>query len=311
MKVIYTLVIVVAITCNISAQLNKLVLFDSKWTEVVKFNLPDSSGNIVYSSQSVFYLGNNIDTSVSGFPSVALYYMDYSVDTIPVSGDFNMIGYLYENQNNQVYFMKPNCCSGHVTLLLMYDFSKLPGDTILYTTDTTDQIYANKYLVISYIDSVLIENSYRKQFHFSNSNDIWIDGIGSIYGLTRPITYTYDCDCNSQLVCYQNQNQTKYLNPAYTTCYPGFSSSQINEITSKNSIRIFPNPVTSVSQIIWGSQSDMNAKIEIFNISGERILNENIATNSFTISRNKFSSGFYIFKVILTNQTYTGKFIIQ
>lgn len=287
----------------------KLVNTGVSWTEVVQNTIPDSSGMKSYYSQSVYFMGR--DTVISDYGCTALHMTDFSGDTIPVPDEGNKLGYLYENHNKQVFYLNMYCCTGVLNLLLVYDFSKLPGDTIMFTTDTTSLVYARNYLVVSFIDSVFVDNSYRKQFHFSNSDDVWIEGIGSVHGVLFPINNLFDCICEPWLVCYKYENETKYMNTGFQTCYPGRSSSFVMKEDRGTFMKIYPNPVHGCSLVSWDLPVDRSSGYEIYNASGSMVEKGIPGGNSLVIESNSFSRGIYFIRVYSENTAISGKFIIQ
>jgi len=98
------------------------------------------------------------------------------------------------------------------TELLLYDFNVKVGDVV----------QCGDYLrTISKIDSIKIDNSFRKCYSFTTGNDLIVEGIGSIvYGLLGPVTHLLACGLNAtwEHICFSQNGEALYLNPAYVDC---------------------------------------------------------------------------------------------
>ena len=83
---------------------------------------------------------------------------------------------------------------------------------------------------------MIIDGTYRKTVHISNrppGEDLWIEGIGSIYGLLFPIYYSFEWSWD--LRCYENDGKLFYS--TYENC-------MIVDISRNNyeTLKLFPNP---------------------------------------------------------------------
>lgn len=117
------------------------------------------------------------------------------------------------------------------SILTLYDFSVQVGDTAYF-----DIYYTNDHATVSSIDTIDIQGRLRKRFVLSNE-DIWIEGIGSLLGLLRPIWeiplgcghYSYEFCAN-----YIDEDEVPY-----TWCSDLVMSD--NEINT-NETRVYPIP---------------------------------------------------------------------
>lgn len=94
----------------------------------------------------------------------------------------------YQNLIPQAFEIWDYCYTGYhggnaeYDEFLMYDFGLSVGDTFYLTPSSP--------IVLESIDSVLIEGTYYRKFHFqSNSGYHWIEGIGSSIGLFPYFTF--------------------------------------------------------------------------------------------------------------------------
>ena len=85
-----------------------------------------------------------------------------------------------------------------------------------------------------------------------------------------------------------------------------------NNIINDNTVSIFPNPVIKNSS--FNIKSNMSIiKLEIFNITGQKIKNYKLihnGKNSYTIKSTNIKSGIYFIKIYFKNKTITKKFTI-
>jgi hypothetical protein len=154
--------------------------------------------------------------------------------------NWGLTGYIREDTLTQkVYFH----AGWEVGEGLIYNFDIEVGDSVYidnYYMDFTDAL-----LICDSIDSVAISSEYRKRYYLlpaygSYYADIWIEGIGSIYGLlfsgvygagyAGGFSYLLCQSQNDTLIysdtvfesCYINEFYPKILNEYYDTAYVGY-----------------------------------------------------------------------------------------
>jgi hypothetical protein len=181
---------------------------------------------------------------------------------------------------------------------LLYDFSKNEGETI-------HNFYHGMWLdyTISNIDSVLIQGSYRKQFHFSSSGEIWIEGIGSRDGLFYPKFPIPTCYCYWILGCVWHNDSLLYLNPdLLSACYP----TKMDEIKLNNvEITLLPNPAWNKLTIALSDfKTPDELNLFIYNEQGQLLLQQNHYQNNTEIDISSLKQGFYIAKILLNDEKY-------
>jgi len=214
-------------------------------------------------------------------------------------------------QSKKIFFLHSYCQNE----TRLYDFSKNVGDTInnLYDEDSYC-VGVPASGVINSIDSILIDGNYRKVFHLNSvNNPVWIEGIGSMFGLLNSVEPTPTCFCNWRLVCFQQNDSVKYLNPNFNSCFPVITDIP-NQVPSKTSVNIFPNPVTGESTIKWDiSGSPIYSTLIFTDILGKNIKTINVyGKNEITVNRNDYTPGLYFGKLLATNgENYVIRFIIQ
>ena len=88
------------------------------------------------------------------------------------------------------------------------------------------------------------------------------------------------------------------------------SSVGINELSNRNDLNIYPNPVTSeINYVI--SDGNTIKKIDLFDATGRIVISlDGLNTNKFTLNRNQLNQGLYFSKIELGNKTILSKKII-
>jgi len=120
---------------------------------------------------------------------------------------------------------------------LLYDFNLTIGDSIKgYLNDFIPNDYAN---VVQSIDSVFVDNGYRKRWNIDTTNYFVsiIEGIGSTYGLKEPLVRMISEGASFELTCFSQNGHTLYPD-SNANCEIISSIEYIN----KKPINIYPNP---------------------------------------------------------------------
>ncbi|MCE3278902.1 MAG: hypothetical protein K0S44_1093 [Bacteroidetes bacterium] len=222
-------------------------------------------------------------------------------DTLMTQGNSFLYGAIREDSLKRVYyypFGSTTFCQPDISYKI-YDFSKTtPGDTIQFDTSSASSCYPlpTRYITIDYVDSILINNSYRKYFHFLECEP-WIEGIGSLRNLLAMISPAPACSCFSALLCNKQNDSLFYMNPVYNYCYCDLGTN-IPTSEEKELFTIYPNPFTTSTTFISNNQLT-NSTLTIFNSAGQRVkFLENISGETITISRDNLSDGIYYLTVM-------------
>lgn len=97
------------------------------------------------------------------------------------------------------------------------------------------------------VDSVQINNDYRKRWRFSPVSLSWneepfiIEGVGSSMGLFDPIN-TYAFDFTTNLICYLEREEVVFSAGHGST--QGCSLVTISDIPEASTLSVYPNPTT-------------------------------------------------------------------
>ena len=215
---------------------------------------------------------------------------------------------------------KPNL--GKIDTLL-YDFNLQVGDTLpasyLVNGSDNETVYA--------IDSILVGNTYRKQFIIEINTiaypntifDSMIEGVGSWLGLMSAMVPNFEGGCN--LDCFVDSassltSQSGGPCNIFHTC----SASGISAIEKPaGSVSVYPNPSSGnfEFQITPDSYRDYESgklNVEVYDILGEEIYSQCTTHNSlFTIDLSSNPNGIYLYRITDANSNLigTGKLIIN
>ncbi|MFW6328120.1 MAG: T9SS type A sorting domain-containing protein [Bacteroidota bacterium] len=221
-------------------------------------------------------------------------------------------GAIREDSNARIYFLIDSVYSSYgdlyfpgeftdTTEVLLYDFSAGIGDTVIVPN------YLDSNNIITQIDSIQIIGEYRKKYvisTFSYGSEYWIEGIGSINGLFGPALYE---DFNmTDLLCYED-SVIFWDNPEFVGgCFDvGIES----ESLSQKSIKVFPNPVSSVLSVVEGNE--VIGTVEVYNLAGQRIFNNRVDGKQLQIYVADWNPGLYLLKVKTNNIVTIKKFIVS
>ncbi|MCB0408897.1 MAG: T9SS type A sorting domain-containing protein [Flavobacteriales bacterium] len=179
--------------------------------------------------------------------------------------------------------------------LLLYNFNKTIGDTILYS------YLDSSYIYIYDIDSILIDNSYRKQYHYYYTNNgsmscypnsqNYVEGLGDINNGLFSILMIY-FESSYYFGCYQD-NQISYVNYYNVTNCETVSTNNKEVIEL---IEIYPNPAKEKLNIRLDNYK--NSKLEIYDILGNRLFTFLPTNNDNWIDISILKTGIYILKII-------------
>lgn len=255
------------------------------WSEYNNF-----SGTILKNQYAIFG-----DTSINNLNFHKLYeHQIICMDSSISPTNATLIGALYEDSLKRVYFynMATNVpCLSTNTIYKIYDFSKQNmGDTIQFGTNTIPFCYNFPYLSISNIDSVLINNSYRKRFHFAEG-EVWIEGIGSIRHLLSIITPIPTCSCITELLCHKQNNIGYYQNPTFNYCFCNLGV-DVQSLENEE-LAIYPSPANNYLNVVGKSAQTY----QISAITGSIILTGTLTSINNQIDIAALSQGIYFLKI--------------
>ena len=193
-------------------------------------------------------------------------------------------GFIREDDAHRVYYSRylVNDTS-YFEPLIVYDFNAGLNDTLTINS-FVGYGPTEVNIVITAVDSVLIDNEYRKKIHFSCLDysyeyNFWIEGIGSNNGLLETGFYCYITCPVIELLCVKEQGKIIYQNEYYESCY----IVNIEENNQENqAYNIYPNPAGEYLYIVPEFHNNSTTVFTLFNSIGEITCQTKINRNSNT-----------------------------
>jgi dienelactone hydrolase len=264
------------------------------------FSIPTIDVN--WHHYAIVYYGNKFDFYVDGIRQVN--------QTVPFTIDAS---------NNNHYFGGAPYSMGTASL----PYTKIIGqiDNIRYWSDLPDAF--STFVILNYIINtnsynICPSSSYLTGYWKLNLDGQTVkdetnfhnDGIKGISVGVDAADPTYVSNCNTSVRMANPKNS----NTNDSTKNTILENKAIEIINEKEILNIFPNPTNSKPNVLFVSNSDGVGVLEIINENGLSILNTKISlkvgVNILTSYLPKLSSGFYIFKVQSTIDSFTQKIII-
>ena len=161
-------------------------------------------------------------------------------------------------------------------------------------------------------DSGHIQNAINIDFYDANFSSL-------INALDHDKIYLVYCQSGGRSGATFAMMQTQHFREVYNMLsgmnawlgagYPVVSTSQINENYVELNSRIYPNPFIDKAIIDIRGMNIMNGKIEIFNVSGQKIKELIFNSDIIEISGSSFSKGLYFYVLTDNNKRIiTGNF---
>ena len=227
----------------------------------------------------------------------------YTCDTDPSVSVWSLNGWGYREESGKVYKIDYLFSE---TEELVYDFNLNVGDSIY-----CDSICYNAYDYVIAVDSVLIDGSYRKQIHFNDPADVWIEGLGSMHRPFDPIQYYFIIPNSFELLCVNEVTGNIYKNPAYNQCYVDTVTTGLHELTAASfQVTVQNNPMHDYSVITIGKSLNEPTEYILYDSRGVLLRTGILDDSTFIIRRENLNPGIYILKVFDKENVITRKLII-
>lgn len=291
MKNIFVLfIIIVTSTYNSFCQLNIIDSNCDKLWYITSGAFCNNPVDTCLMKTDIFKLGGTIMENEIVYTSVLK-----SSDSILISWD--TIGYIREV--NRKVFYKPY---SKIYEFLLYDFGlELSSDIYMY-----NRLYGIDSLkfTVTKIDTILIGNEKRKRMFLSgDQNEIWIEGLGSLKGLI--FSGMFVSGGFTEVSCFSENGNIVYKNPKYENCF--CTRNETAKIDLTNEPILYPNPSKGFVII----RDMINAKFQLYDLSGFRIIDRNINTHNFNIDVSKLKSGIYIYNINYLDTNIVGRLILK
>ena len=190
---------------------------------------------------------------------------------------------------------------------LAYDFSLNLNDTFI-----TNASGCQVEMIVDSIDTVsILDGSLRKRMFLTGLfEDVWIEGIGSTYGLPHPFLYFCSADFFTELNCFHQNDTLLYMSGVFPNCL--YNTVSVGENQSMTKVSIGPNPFSDYT-ILGLKHSGLSMGIlEIFNCSGQSVRRSSFSSQEeMRIERGNLNSGVYYLKLSDSSENSTfGEIIL-
>ncbi len=226
------------------------------------------------------------------------------------SSKMNILGFLREDSSFKNVWFRP--VNGDKDLLL-YDFSGMPGDTLWikpYLMGRLGDCEADSCrFIVERIDSIVIFDTIRKQWHFTNAYESWIEGIGSTKGLLYP---GYEIiDAGMSLLCYRIGDTLEHRFSSACYIHSVGMEAPEREIPATG---FSPNPMKDNSSITFEPvQFQPPYELVLFDGIGRQVRIDIVYTHSYELSKGNLPPGIYYYRVkpFQASHTLSGKLLVQ
>ncbi|MGB3076867.1 MAG: T9SS type A sorting domain-containing protein [Chitinophagales bacterium] len=216
----------------------------------------------------------------------------------------------YVLQSNQVVYIFNTDQQQFDTL---YNFNVLAGDQLSFYSE----LYPDGYQEVTGIGQTTINNQELKWIAVKYHNINWPDGaidtliekIGSTLFNVLLINIGYQFEWET--LCNYSDNLIGLYSPKDMNCdslYNAFLISEIREITNEGALKIFPNPVQDLLQLMISNQfTEQVEQVEIFDVYSRSVMK--LEKISSFINITTLHSGIYLLELKTHNQTLKAKFL--
>lgn len=299
-RIILVLQLIICFNAFSQSSLDSLVTTNKMWSQVHRYpyGLPPPQNGCAAESN---YIKFAEDTLINDYRYKKIF---QSKDSLGLN--WVNIGFIRE-QDNKVYAINKNFDSEK----LLYDFNAKVNDTVFIQPFFS--LYTNFPGKVIKIDSIDILSGRKKRIVFEYNNDIWIQGIGSIYGVMNSF---WDPDgAKYDLLCCWDNGIMQYSNPDFEECFilENNCTSSLAPIPKKDLLSIFPNPFINKVTFRFNEPIQNNRiDIKVFDLNGKIVFSSNL-TEHTTIDFSTLNSGmyFYSFTSSIKNLRGYGKLVKQ
>jgi hypothetical protein len=190
---------------------------------------------------------------------------------------------LIRQEGKKVYVKYPSSDEA-----LMYDFDLALNDTLPSTS-----VHPQTDLVVTGVDSTLVNGEFRKTFQIEGSAVFTlIEGIGTNFGLLESVFPMLECSYS--FLCYWENGIPVYENNDFQVCDQVLN----NQDLQSSKIELFPNPTNQIVTI-----NGAKSVLAVYDMSGRKmdvLSTVNSSDGSLILDASAFHSGLYM--IILTTQ---------
>ena len=278
----------------------------------LKYFLPDSNAVMSILDHKYWFEG---DTIINNIRYTRVYRQKCQSET--ECGELTYYAAVREDTVGEKIYVVYSCDSTRLSEyssytcdeVLLADFNVQAGDKIEVYTNWP--WLAKQSVSVDNVDSILIDNQYRKRINLVNSygygygfpSDAWVEGFGSIvFGLFFPSPeWIADLGSIPVFLCMHVNGELLYQNPEYDTCFVRDSGTSIPSVKSSDDKTYFS--IVNEQLYLHG-----NYTYRIYDVRGSLVLSGIHASTTIDISQ--WTAGIYLIQIYNNEKpVYSGKFI--
>ncbi len=240
-----------------------------------------------------------------------LHYLELLRCADSIDAEWTANGYIRETEDSLVFYRG----SMETAEKQIYDFSLNKGDTVFFIPSqwqsyVVDSVYFKNFAGIN--RKHLLLNSYNIKDSVEYPQDLWIEGIGSVYGLLST-PYLGWVGVYRFLLCFEQDGQLLYhFNqlPYGLTIADCFFTG-IEDSPKFGKLNLFPNPVGHNMEVELKGYSRFPCEIEIYNSLGQVCKKICLQGPQSKINLHGLDPGLYTCRVVSEKNLPQLKLIVQ
>lgn len=208
---------------------------------------------------------------------------------------------LYENTGDQHQYMGCIRESDKIIYYQGIDYFHFETDSVVklydFTKNTGDTIHTGTWhwSVIEMIDSIEVDNSYRKRY-VMDDGQYWIEGIGSTYGFLYPMTAIPTYSWHSELSCFKISAEIIYLSPNFINCETKKTNS-LSKTNIGNLIEVYQDPYHPDHIMIQSKQSSIK-HVWLIDIAGKSMKSIHVDRTCLEMNISDLPGRIFLIKII-------------
>jgi hypothetical protein len=282
---------------------NHFVNLDSKWYVAKTYpNANQENPDFVQTTTTVF--GFQGDTIINSEQWLKL----YSTNDSLFQNDLLYLGSLRE-ENNKVFYLDTLD-----QLDTLYDFNLNVGDSVLFDLNASGL----EWLEIIDVANIQINGASYERLKFaeptmggfSDLNEIWIEGIGSIHGPifpNNPRRFSHEIPDSMLVTCSFSDSQYVWQHTSYENCYVNIVLGIDQPLMFD--FKVYPNPF---SDIIHFENSGLGTyEVTILNEIGQIVSQRKSDSKNETFDLSALKAGIYFMRISNAKHAKTMKILVK
>ena len=212
-------------------------------------------------------------------------------------------GLIRETDTGTVYYRDIE----NATESLLYDFGLEELDSIQAMDGENFYFYVDSVKTKPFgIYNELKKHIYMSRNHRYNS-DIWIEGVGSIFGVLTDLSFHLTVGEGRSLLCFIENDSLKYVST--NSCFITGTYTFSKHIDHIEPIKVINNAGELI--IMQNGTQHVKVNIRIFDLNGRQLFIREVSEmDIFSLNTSDLNTGLYIFLIQVGEFFTSGKFLI-